>query len=86
VRLKCVMYWSPREVCCIVQGLSVVGCPKDMYLHEVTGFRVTPSRVEGFVIPVNTSIHCDIVLFTGLYIHLLSFILDSLYAQGMRQL
>lgn len=77
------------EVCCIVHsntGLRVVGCPKDMYLHEVTGFRGMPSRVEGFVIPVKTSIHCDIPLFIVLYTHIPSFILDSLYAHGMRQL
>jgi hypothetical protein len=77
------------EVCCIAQGnmgLRVVGCPKDMCLHAVTGLKGMPSRVEGFVIPVKTSIHCDIPFFTWLYIHLLSFILDSLYAHGMRQL
>jgi len=77
------------EVRCIAQGnmgLQVVGCPKDVCLHEVTGFSGMPSRVEGFVIPVKISIHCDILLFTGLYIHLLNFILDYLYAHGMRQL
>jgi hypothetical protein len=77
------------EVCSIAEsnmGLRVVGCPKDMYLHEVTRLRGMPSRVEGFVIPVKTSIHCYILLFTGLYVHLLSFILDSLYAHGMRLL
>jgi hypothetical protein len=62
------------------------GCPKDTCLHEVTGFRGMPSRVEGFVIPVKTSIHCGILLFTGLYVYLLSFILGTLYAHGRRQL
>jgi len=45
-----------------------------------------PSRVEGFAIPVKTSIHCDILLFTVLYTHIPSFIFDSLYTHGMRQL
>jgi hypothetical protein len=68
---------------CIVHGnmgLMVVGCPNDRCLHEVRGRRGMPSRVD----LVKTSIHCDILLFTGLYIHCLGFISDSLYAHGMR--